>query len=54
LDASGTLCTGCWRTLDEIAAWRDLDDNQRYAVLASVEARRPKRAGTPLEPSGGR
>jgi predicted Fe-S protein YdhL (DUF1289 family) len=46
LDASGTLCIGCWRTLEEITAWRDLDDNQRYAVLACVEARRPKRAGT--------
>jgi len=40
LDAQGTLCMGCWRTLDEITAWRDLDDGQRRAVMDAVELRR--------------
>lgn len=28
-----SLCIGCWRTVDEIAEWRDLDDAARRAVL---------------------
>lgn len=32
LDDDG-LCIGCWRTVDEIAAWRALDDAERRAVL---------------------
>jgi predicted Fe-S protein YdhL (DUF1289 family) len=45
LDATGTLCTGCWRTLAEITAWRDLTDDERGAVMAKVERRKPRLAG---------
>ena len=38
-DASG-WCVGCLRTLDEIAAWASVDDDQRQAVLAELPARR--------------
>ena len=38
-DASG-LCTGCLRTLDEIAAWSVLGDNERRGVLAAAASRR--------------
>jgi predicted Fe-S protein YdhL (DUF1289 family) len=38
-DATG-LCVGCLRTIDEIAAWSVLDDEQRRAVVASVARRR--------------
>ncbi|WP_186208161.1 DUF1289 domain-containing protein [Burkholderia gladioli] len=31
-------CAGCGRTLEEIAAWRDLDDAGRRAILARVAA----------------
>ena len=34
------LCIGCFRTLDEIAAWAGFSDNERQAVLAQLEARR--------------
>ncbi len=34
------VCRGCLRTLDEIAAWPRLDDDQRRAVLARVSDRR--------------
>jgi predicted Fe-S protein YdhL (DUF1289 family) len=37
-DASG-LCEGCLRTLDEIAAWSVLDDDDRRAVWAALAAR---------------
>ncbi len=32
LDDDG-ICIGCWRNVDEIAAWRLLDNNQRREVL---------------------
>ncbi len=38
-DATG-LCTGCLRTLDEIAAWSVLDDGQRRAVWRAIDMRR--------------
>ena len=38
-DASG-YCEGCWRTLDEIALWSQLDDADQHAVLEQVDQRR--------------
>ena len=40
MDAANGLCTGCWRTLDEIATWSRLDDAVRTAILAAVQQRR--------------
>jgi len=37
--ASG-LCEGCWRTLDEIAAWSRLDDDEKRAVWTLIDTRR--------------
>jgi predicted Fe-S protein YdhL (DUF1289 family) len=37
-DASG-LCAGCLRTLDEIAVWSALDDDERRAVWVELAAR---------------
>ena len=53
MDAAGELCTGCFRTLDEIAAWSVLDAPARRAVLAALPGRRrnsgsdPQRVGRP-------
>ncbi len=33
------LCDGCYRTLEEIAAWWDCTPTQKHAVLARVEQR---------------
>ena len=33
------LCEGCWRTLDEIASWGQLDDADKRAVWYRVEQR---------------
>lgn len=33
------LCEGCFRTLDEIAAWSGLDAKAKRAVLAQLPAR---------------
>ena len=42
MDAASGLCTGCLRTLDEIAAWSVLGDDERRAVLAALPARRQR------------
>ncbi|HWP94138.1 MAG TPA: DUF1289 domain-containing protein [Gammaproteobacteria bacterium] len=38
-------CAGCFRTLDEIAAWARLSDTERRRVLAELPARRARLAG---------
>ena len=43
-DATG-LCSGCLRTLDEIAAWSVLDDDARRDVLDAIAARRARMSG---------
>jgi predicted Fe-S protein YdhL (DUF1289 family) len=40
MDPAKEVCAGCWRTLDEIAGWRDMTDAERAAVLAAVAERR--------------
>lgn len=39
MDAQRALCTGCLRTIDEIAAWSRLDDAGRRQVLERVAQR---------------
>jgi predicted Fe-S protein YdhL (DUF1289 family) len=40
LDPAGSgVCTGCGRSLDEIAAWSELSNAQRRAVIARLGAR---------------
>ncbi len=33
------LCRGCFRTIDEIARWRAMDERERARVLAACDAR---------------
>jgi len=33
-------CAGCFRTLDEIAAWSVLDDEEKRAVWSALPGRR--------------
>ena len=40
MDTASGLCRGCFRTLDEIAAWAGASDDQRLTVLAAVARRR--------------
>jgi predicted Fe-S protein YdhL (DUF1289 family) len=40
IDERTGLCTGCQRTLDEIAAWSVLDDAERRAVWTRIGLRR--------------
>ncbi len=42
MDTASGLCIGCFRTLDEIAAWSVLDDAGKRRVLAALPTRRAK------------
>ncbi|HBQ37038.1 MAG TPA: DUF1289 domain-containing protein [Rhodobacteraceae bacterium] len=35
------LCTGCFRSLDEIAQWSKMTDAKRQEVMAELPARKP-------------
>ncbi len=38
LDAARQICRGCGRTIAEIAAWPNLSDDERRAILARLTA----------------
>ena len=40
LDAGGGMCIGCFRTLDEIAAWGELDADAKRRIVAELPARK--------------
>ena len=44
-DARG-LCTGCLRSLAEIAAWSAMTDDERRAVMAGLPDRAPQARGS--------
>ena len=43
MDADNRYCLGCRRTLDEIARWGGMDDDERGRVLAALPARQEAR-----------
>ncbi len=46
IDQDSQLCTGCLRTLDEIASWGGYSELQRQAVLDELGTRRKKFAAS--------
>ena len=42
MDVHTGFCRGCFRTLDEIAAWSVLGHDARRAVMAELPARRAR------------
>jgi len=40
MNAATGWCEGCLRTLDEIAAWSSLDDEEKRAVWRLLDQRR--------------
>jgi predicted Fe-S protein YdhL (DUF1289 family) len=48
MDSRTGLCEGCLRTLDEIAAWSTMGDDEKRRVWALLPQRRAQAgAGTP-------
>jgi hypothetical protein len=43
MDAEGRYCAGCARTLDEIARWGEMTDDERARVMARLAERRAAR-----------
>nr|WP_208986082.1 DUF1289 domain-containing protein [Labrenzia sp. OB1] len=43
IDRENGLCTGCHRTLDEIAGWAGFSENERLEILADIDRRRDSR-----------
>lgn len=43
-------CTGCYRTLEEIARWGEMSDAERESVLALLVARRSDVPKVPVPP----
>lgn len=46
LDASGQVCIGCFRNVDEIAFWSEMSDAERAAVIERLVERRAQFDGT--------
>ncbi|MFC7703680.1 DUF1289 domain-containing protein [Plastorhodobacter daqingensis] len=47
IDPAHGLCTGCLRSLDEIAAWSRLSADERRAIMAALPARAARLDGSP-------
>jgi predicted Fe-S protein YdhL (DUF1289 family) len=47
LDPRTKVCIGCGRTIDEIASWGDLGDDERREVLARLPERLAHVGGKP-------
>ncbi|MGD9803897.1 MAG: DUF1289 domain-containing protein [Hyphomicrobiaceae bacterium] len=45
LDAASGICTGCGRTLEEIASWSRLSPEQRRQIMSELARRRRRVAG---------
>ncbi|SNR23036.1 DUF1289 domain-containing protein [Paracoccus sediminis] len=43
IDPASGVCTGCLRTLDEIAAWPTLPPEARRRIMADLPARQQQR-----------
>lgn len=44
MDPVQRICTGCGRTLDEIARWGGMSDAERARIMAELQARLRSRA----------
>jgi uncharacterized protein len=40
MDQVSKLCSGCWRTIEEIIAWSSQDDEGKKKVWALIELRK--------------
>lgn len=47
----GDFCAGCYRTLDEIASWSSLSNEQKRATVAELEKRKELDREGKLRPS---
>ena len=36
------ICTGCYRSIDEITRWSKMDNDERSAIIADLPSRAPR------------
>jgi hypothetical protein len=48
MDPERAVCMGCARTLDEIARWGVMTEEQRVAIMGELPARRERLALPPV------
>jgi uncharacterized protein len=46
VDANAGVCTGCHRTLNEIASWSSFTNAERRAIMLALPARASKNINT--------
>ena len=46
MDERTGLCVGCLRTIDEIAAWARMSEDEQRTLLATLAQRQPNGAAT--------
>jgi len=51
IDKAGGLCSGCGRTLDEIARWGGMSESERARIMAALPERMAKRTEQCAAPS---
>lgn len=44
IDPKSRLCLGCYRTMDEIATWSRLTDQERDLIMAALPKRQSRQA----------
>lgn len=42
MDSKTNLCSGCFRTIEEIIGWISFSDKQKFEILTSVAERKRK------------
>ncbi len=52
MDPASGWCLGCRRTIDEIASWSSISDDERRDILRRLPARRAASAGSGAAASG--
>jgi len=48
IDAAAQICAGCGRSLDEIARWGRMSEDERLAIMATLKDRMAQKGLTPL------
>lgn len=51
INAATGWCEGCWRSLDEIGAWRALDEQARLALWQAIASRSGGQRQLPAAPA---
>lgn len=48
MNPAAGICSGCGRTLDEIARWGSMSDTERARIMAELPSRPGKRDSAPI------